>query len=112
MGNYPPGAANDPRAPYNQIDPPEQTFAVKADYGISRIADVTTTEYDDTEMLQAEEDYEDEYLSPTDIFDWARQCAEYLLTQHNYKLGNKFHLRTVINSCKDWQIDDKEIYQQ
>lgn len=111
FGNYPPGAANDPRAPYNQKDPPEQTFSVKAEYGISRYADVTTTEYDDIEMLQAEDDYEDEYMSPLEIFDFARQCAEYLLTVHNFKLGSKTHLKKVLESCKDWQVDNKEIYQ-
>ena len=28
MGNYPPGAANDPNAPWNQKDPPEKLFSV------------------------------------------------------------------------------------
>ena len=43
--NYPPGAANDPNAPYNQVDVPEKDFDVTCSQSLSRTAVVTTNNY-------------------------------------------------------------------
>ena len=36
MDNYPPGAANDPNAPYNQVDTPEKEFEITCCQVLSR----------------------------------------------------------------------------
>ena len=45
MDNYPPGAANDPNAPYNEVDVPEKDFDVTCCQTLSRTVVVTTNNY-------------------------------------------------------------------
>lgn len=45
MDNYPPGAANDPNAPYNEVYIPEKDFEVTCCQTLSRTAVVTTNNY-------------------------------------------------------------------
>lgn len=111
MGNYPPGAAHDPRAPYNEVEPPERTFAVKVDVGISRTVDVVSTDYDDTELLQPQEDYENTYMPVRDIFTFAIECARRALDRCDYSLGSRWHLQNVIDSATGWQQDSIDVEQ-
>lgn len=43
-GYYPPGAEFDPRAPWNQVDPPEVDFTIKVGITLEREAVITTDE--------------------------------------------------------------------
>lgn len=45
MDNYPAGAANDPRAPYNQSDPEEEVREVEFSCILKKTAEVGTTNY-------------------------------------------------------------------
>ena len=109
FGNYPAGAANDPRAPYNQTDPEKRESGVDVSYMVSRTCNVTTTNYDEDEMLQPMEDYEENYDKPTDLFRFAREAAKLLLANHDYRLGSRWRLKRVIDSSTDWEITDREI---
>lgn len=42
--NYPPGAALDPNAPYNQVDPPECEFTITASVTLERECIITSDE--------------------------------------------------------------------
>lgn len=106
MGNYPPGAAHDPRAPYNQVDPPERCFNVSASYTLNRSVDVTTSEYDDDEMLQIKEDYESEYDTPKELIRFAEQCAKFFLSRKDYSLESKWRLKKILDSCSGWDEAD------
>ncbi len=112
MGNYPPGAANDPRAPWNEPDNREETFAVHVFYGLERTADVATDKYDDTEMDDPLGDYERQYLTPTRIFDFAFQAAALALSTHDYRLRSKAGLRLVLDSCGEWEATHSEAEQE
>lgn len=46
MDNYPPGAANDPRAPYNQYENPEVEVEVTVSITLSKTVKVLVTDYD------------------------------------------------------------------
>lgn len=46
MDNYPPGAANDPRAPYNQCENPEVEVEVTVSITLSKTVKVLVTDYD------------------------------------------------------------------
>ena len=46
MDNYPPGAANDPRAPYNQYENPEVEVEVTVSVTLSKTVKVLVTDYD------------------------------------------------------------------
>lgn len=43
--NYPPGAANDPNAPYNEVEVPEKDFEVTCSQSLSKAVTVTTNDY-------------------------------------------------------------------
>ena len=45
LDNYPPGAANDPSAPYNQVDVSEKDFDVTCVQCLSKTVTVTTNDY-------------------------------------------------------------------
>lgn len=108
FGNCPAGAASDPDAPYNRPDPEEREFGIIVTYELSRTCDVTTTEYDGTEMLRPMEDYEGSFLKPTDIFLFARQAAELFLSTHDCRLGSRRSLERIIDSCTGWEIADRQ----
>ena len=44
--NYPAGAANDPRAPYNQVDPEAVAFNVAATFTLEKTVELTTVQYE------------------------------------------------------------------
>ena len=74
--NYPAGAANDPRAPYNQVDPPAVAFNVAATFTLEKTVELTTVQYEGGET-------DDEgYTEPYDTLqvDWK---AEYKEQQYN-----------------------------
>jgi len=74
--NYPAGAANDPRAPYNQVDPPAVAFNVAATFTLEKTVELTTVQYEGGET-------DDEgYVEPYDTLgvDWK---AEYNEQQYN-----------------------------
>ena len=45
MDNYPPGAANDPNAPYNEVEVPEREFDVTISMSLSRTVQCYTNKY-------------------------------------------------------------------
>lgn len=45
MDNYPPGAANDPNAPYNEIEVPEKEFDVTISMSLSKTVSCLTNDY-------------------------------------------------------------------
>ena len=74
--NYPAGAANDPRAPYNQVDPEAVAFDVTATFTIEKTVELSTVQYEGGET-------DDEgYTEPYDTLgvDWK---AEYNEQQYN-----------------------------
>lgn len=112
MGNYPPGAADDPRAPWNWAERPEETFAVRVFYGLERTADVCTDRHDDGEMEDAAGDYEEQYLTPLQLFDFARKAAGHLLAGHDFGVAPKPRLRRVVESCDGWETTCYEAEQE
>ena len=70
--NYPAGAANDPRAPYNQMDPEAVAFDVTATFTIEKTVELTTVQYEGGET-------DDEgYTEPYDTLgvDWKDEYKE------------------------------------
>ena len=70
--NYPAGAANDPRAPYNQVDPPAVAFNVSATFTLEKTVELTTVQYEGGET-------DDEgYTEPYDTLgvDWKDEFEE------------------------------------
>lgn len=112
MGNYPPGAANSPDAPWNQEDPPEKVFTVTVSCSISKDIDVTSTEYDSYDKLDCPwNDYSASEYTPSEIIEFAKQCAEYMLSNRDFKIKSKYGLKKMIDSCTGWSIDEENAEQ-
>ena len=113
MGNYPPGAANDPNAPWNQKDPPEKLFSVTVSCSLSKDVDVTSTDYDPlSDKLNCPwEAYIASEYTPSEIIEFAKQCAEYMLSNKDYKVKSKYGLEKMIDSCTGWNTDEENAEQ-
>lgn len=64
-GNYPPGAANDPSAPYNQPEYPEyQDYDVTASFVLNKSFTVTSSSDEEEGIKQ---DLIEDYMTPLDL---------------------------------------------
>ena len=112
MGNYPLGAANDPNAPWNQEDLPEKLFGITVSCSLSKDADVTSTEYDSDDRLNCPwDDYTESEYTPREIIEFAKKCAEYMLSNKDFKIKSKYGLKKMIDSCTGWSIDEENAEQ-
>ena len=67
MDNYPPGAANDPRAPYNQCENPEIEIEVTVSITLSKTVKVLVTDYDVDEGVDEDGAYRTLDFSNTNL---------------------------------------------
>lgn len=112
MGNYPPGAANDPNAPWNQKDLPKKLFSVAVSCSLSKDVDISSINYDFDDKLDCPwDDYTESEYTPSEIIEFAKQCAEYMLSNKDYKVKSKYGLKKMINSCTGWNTDEENIEQ-
>lgn len=127
--NYPPGAANDPNAPYNQRE--NDPIEVEVDYSISlfKPAVVETTNYETEEWedydfdgveyshnggvdyIPTESDFRDEYneqhMTPVQLIDRFKSILEKLRDGEEIKL-EKGEIKYLIEECSDWEEQDDE----
>ena len=118
--NYPPGAANDPNAPYNQSEPEEMEIEVTVSITLSKTMKVSVTDY---EYFEGEKD-EDGYIPPS--YDFSNCDLEAAVKQQVYlpqevgsvleKVQNfdnikmvKDTFKDVTSDMKDWVVDDMEV---
>ena len=124
MNNYPPGAANDPNAPYNQEDPPEIDVTVKQllvkdtciqSYGGHYEVD---SEYDPTEGRyvhsqswepgNVEEDFREQCRTAADCL---ADCCKMLaaLKQAGIRSVAKVNIETLLDDCEGWEHEELEV---
>ena len=124
MNNYPPGAAHDPNAPYNQEDPPEIDVTVKQllvkdtciqSYGGHYEVD---SEYDPTEGRyvhsqywepgNVEEDFREQCRTAADCL---ADCCKVLsaLTQAGIRSVAKVNIETLLEDCEGWEHEELEV---
>lgn len=115
-GYYPPGAEFDPFAPYNQVDPPEREFDLDVSLTMSKTATVVSDNYDEyysyASVNEPQKTYEEQEFTITEILDFARRCAEYMLDKHDFSLKSKYDLKSMLESSKGWKVDDILVEQQ
>ncbi len=125
MSNYPPGAENDPDAPYNEPQREEVEVLVKQtltkedviymppayshveyeyDPVEGRNVGTTITEYGD----DLEEHYENQHLTPMEII---QKCKK--IVQELRKNGERWYanvnLSELENECEDWEVEETAI---
>lgn len=121
---YPPGAYDDPNAPYNQIDPPEKEFNLTVSQTLSKSIEVVTDNYIpecdyETGCIYAntsETDwygiYEEEQYNILELLGHLQTFAEKELENVSPNSGRGRELQRIIESCKDWTVDDYEVVEE
>ena len=114
--DYPMGA-DTPYAPWNEVDPPEKTFDITISYSLSKDIEVTSDNYDETGFNGAGllnepwAEYTDNEYTVEQIIDFAKQCAELMLTKQDYSIKSKRGLKIMLDSCKGWTVDEENAEQ-
>jgi hypothetical protein len=112
-GNYPPGAANDPCAPYNEVDPPEKLFDIVTSCTISKELSVWSDDYDPYgnngagELNEPYQAYRKNHHNIPELLNllekWAIEKSKmYDCNSKKYKV-----LQSIIEDCRDWTVDEE-----
>lgn len=110
-GYYPPGAEHDPRAPWNQVDPPEREVEVTVSVTLSKTVRVKVNDYIITDSGR---DEDGDYFEDIDYSDCDLKKAveeQVTLPQDAWKnlRCTLEHRDRVFNDLKDWNVDDFEV---
>ena len=121
MDNYPPGAANDPNAPFNEPVIPERDFEVDVEYVLQKKAVPVTTDkynpefdeedghtYANTEDTNWEDVYNESghYTIPEMLEELKQYVLEDMKTcSPNTCKGAS--LKRLLESCEGWEVYDK-----
>ena len=119
--NYPPGAANDPRAPYNEkplleVDVTAKSTLIKetvvetsechtvVEREIEADGSYSTIAYEEPE-IDLRDAFESEQRRPIQII---RDCQK--ICQELVRVGNRFfagiYLPTLVDDCDDWEEEE------
>lgn len=118
-GGYPPGAEHDPRAPYNQEEPPERDFDVTVCQSLSKQTTVTSQSYyieRDEECpdviktidVNWEKEYSNQHFTPLELIEEFKKCLEnetIIGMNHRYK-------QRLIEECSNWVEDETEVIEE
>lgn len=117
---YPPGAYNDPNAPYNEVEVPEKEFEVTISQSLSKNTSIYTQdympEYDeedghiyaDTSQTDWKQAYKDNAMTPLDIIQNCEKIAKALLEQGQTRFAGVY-LKTLVEECQDWDEDELDV---
>lgn len=126
MDNYPPGAANDPNAPYNEIEVPEREFDVTISMSLSRTVQCYTNKYIpeideedghlyvDTSDTPWSEVYGDNHETIPELLE---ELKKYIqkdldnLADNETKVDKAFHRRRLeflLTECDEWTVDEED----
>lgn len=123
--NYPPGAAHDPNAPYNEPLIPERDFDVEVTITMSKVVTITTDnyvpEYDDeyghtyANTENTEWDKEFENSGHFTIADLIEELKGYVVEDMKTCAPNTrkvSHLKRLLLACEDWETIDESYEEQ
>ena len=123
--NYPPGAANDPNAPYNEPVIPERDFDVEVTITMSKVVTITTDnyvpEYDDEDghtyanTENTEWDKEFENSGHFTIADLIEELKGYVVEDMKTcapNTGEGAHLQRLLLACEDWKTIEESYEEQ
>ena len=126
MDNYPPGAAHDPNAPYNEVEVPEREFDVTISMSLSRTVQCYTNKYIpeideenghlyvDTSDTSWSEVYGDNHKT---IMELLEELKKYIqkdldnLDNDDTKTNKAFHKRRLeflLTECDDWVVNEED----
>ena len=124
MNNYPPGAANDPRAPYNERPGMETEVTIR-----TTLSKETVVESSEGHWVQESEIEPDGSRSTVGFYETDEDLKETFLGAHRSAIqiirdcekiakalladGNRFYatiyIPTLIDDCEDWEEEELKI---
>jgi hypothetical protein len=121
---YPAGAYNDPDAPYNEKENPEEEIEVTISMTISKTVKVLVTDYttsieDDGEYKYKVKDFddcdlykavEDQVTLPTNLAGFVDEMFKVDLDLKAAKMP--ICLQSAVEDCKGWNVDDFEVIKE
>ena len=123
--NYPPGAAHDQNAPYNEPLIPERDFDVEVTITMSKVVTITTDnyvpEYDDEDghtyanTENTERDKEFENSGHFTIADLIEELKGYVVEDMKTCAPNTrkvSHLKRLLLACEDWETIEESYEEQ
>ena len=123
--NYPPGAAHDQNAPYNEPLIPERDFDVEVTITMSKVVTITTDnyvpEYDDEDghtyanTENTEWDKEFENSGHFTIADLIEELKGYVVDDMKTCATNTrkvSHLKRLLLACEDWETIEESYEEQ
>lgn len=126
LDNLPPGAANDPSAPYNEVEVPEREFDVTISMSLSRTVQCYTNKYIpeideenghlyvDTSDTPWSEVYGDNHKTIPELLE---ELKKYIqkdldnLADDETKMDKAFHRRRLeflLTECDEWTVDEED----
>ena len=106
MDNYPPGAAYDPRAPYNQKENPEVEIDVTVSITLSKTVKVLVTDYDLIEDEDEDGKYVERDFSETNLL--AAVEEQVILPQDASLYVDVGSNLKAANDLSGWHVDEIE----
>jgi hypothetical protein len=131
--NYPAGAANDPRAPYNQVEPEAVAFNVSATFTLEKTFELMTVQYEggetddegytepyDTLGVNWKDEYKEQQYNPVELLEKLADIVEQnfdvignkLLLQHpawrtGYLTTELRRYKGMIDCARGWKITEE-----
>lgn len=106
MDNYPPGAANDPRAPYNQKENPEVEVEVTVSVTLSKTVKVLVTDYELIEDFDEDGPYVVKDFTDTNFL--AAVEEQVVLPQNASLYVDVGSNLKAANDLSGWHVDEME----
>lgn len=123
--NYPPGAAHDQNAPYNEPLIPERDFDVEVTITMSKVVTITTDnyvpEYDDedghtyanTENTEWDKEFENSgHFTISDLIEELKGYVVEDMKTCAPNTGKGAHLKRLLSACEDWETIDESYEEQ
>lgn len=112
LSNYPPGAENDPRAPWNQVDPEPRTIEVTVSISLSKTMKIDVDDY----TVECDEEDGNTYYdySECNLIDAVREQVTLPDKAYDklywavYSVDNS-NAHNALEDLKDWTVDDIEV---
>lgn len=130
LDNLPPGAANDPNAPYNEIVVPDMEFDVTISMSLSKTVTCMTNKYNPVVIDEPQNRIHEEYPDTSDtpwsevysdnhktIIELLEELKKYVqkdldnLDNDDTKMDKAFHKRRLewlLEECDDWVVNEED----
>ena len=109
--NYPMGADTE-EAPWNENNQPEKLFGITVSCSLSKDVGVTSIDYDSDDKLNCPwKDYAASEYTLSEILEFAKQCAEYMFSNKDFKIKSRYDFKNMIDSCTGCNLDEENAEQ-